>query len=75
MSTGTPFGKLTRVELKIHAFAWNRVGDDTGPSAHEWEVSAPLFERLSNAAHVDRVCANSTRKAEAARRASIARRA
>ena len=75
MSTGTPFGKLTRVELKIHAFAWNRVGVTP---VHRL-TNGKYLRRYSkgwtsNAAHVDRVCAT-YEEAEAARRANIARRA
>jgi hypothetical protein len=70
-----PFSKLTKNELNIHAYAWNDAGVTP---VHRLENGKYLrrYSRgwTSNAAHVDRVCAT-YEEAEAARRASIARRA
>jgi hypothetical protein len=75
MTTGTPFGKRTKVELRIHAYAWN----DAGVTPVHRLKNGKYLRRYSrgwtrNPAHVDRVCA-AFEEAEAARRASIARRA
>jgi len=75
MPTGTPFGKLTKAELKIHAYAWNHVGVTP---VHRLK-NGKYLRRYSrgwtrNPAPFDPVCAT-YEEAEAARRASIARRA
>ena len=69
------FNKPTTTDLKIHADAWNGAGVTP---VHRLKNGKYLrrYSRgwTSNAAHVDRVCAT-YEEAEAARRASIARRA
>jgi hypothetical protein len=72
--SGLPFSKLNKTELKIHGYAWNHIGVTP---VHRLKNGKYLrrYSRgwTSNAAHVDRVCAT-YEEAEAARRASVARR-
>jgi hypothetical protein len=75
MPIGTSSGKLTKAELKIDAYAWN----DAGVTPLHRLKSGKYLRRYSrgwtsNPARVDRVC-DTYGEAEAARRASVARKA